>query len=55
MNTFRNRLFELSFVPVDHDLGLLVLRLTMGVALSTDWRRLRISRKWPVIFPIRFI
>ena len=33
MSTFRNRILELSFVPINHDLALLVLRVTMGVSL----------------------
>lgn len=33
MNKSRNRILELSFVPIDYDLALLALRLTMGVTL----------------------
>ena len=33
MNTFRNRILQLNFVPINHDLALLVLRITMGLSL----------------------
>jgi len=33
MNSFRHRVLELSLVPIDHDLALLVLRITLGIAL----------------------